>query len=175
MNRIRARLVSRAFWADALERAFATFVQAIAASGLVIGATTGVDGWMAVASVGGAAAIGSVIWSIVSIPGIDSGLPWWRAVLYRAGKTFLVTLAAALSVTGTSLLDFDWRSVLVTATIAALGAAGKNYLAPPVEVEAATVIYDAADGGAIADITTRRLGVAADELHVPLPPLISPE
>jgi len=136
LTRIINRLRSREFWADALERAGVTAVQAIAALGLVMPVTLAEVDWYTMVGVGLAPAAASVLWSTFSMPGVDAGLPWWQAIVYRSGKTFAVSLIGVLSVTAVNIFEIDWQQAVSAAAVAAIIAAGKSIIAPPIETAA---------------------------------------
>jgi|GEM_PF-3171999 len=133
MQSIINRLRSRAFWEEAGKRAASTAWTAVAALGLVAPATLADVDWYSVGGIGVAAAAGSTLWSLVSIPSPDSGLPWWQAIAYRASKTAIVSLAVVLSASATNVFEIDWGQALSAAVVTAMVSVGKNIATPPIE------------------------------------------
>jgi len=178
MTRIINRLRSREFWADALERAGATAVQAVAALGLVMPVTLLDVDWYTVGGVGIASGVGSVLWSLVSMPGVDAGLPWWQAIAYRAGKTFAVSLAAVLSTNAVNAFELDWSQAMSAAAVAALVAVGKNLATPPIETAATLTAFaytsDVTDDTMIQVTQTTPTGIVESHVVSAVPSVATP-
>jgi len=115
---LKTRLVSAAWWTDALRRAAYT---AIAIALPYFGGALIADvPWLVILSAAALGAVGSVLTSVAGLPeavGVD--LPWWLAAVERVVKTFAQALGAGL-VGAVLISDVDWAFVLQAAALAAL-------------------------------------------------------
>jgi hypothetical protein len=115
--------VERAGW-SAGQVFFATLLGGGAA------ATLGSLPWRYALTLGGSAAVASVVLTAVQYLTKATDLPFWADVVVRLAKTFLSSLAASFAATQIfNVTTFHWTAALNIAGLATLTALGKGLLA----------------------------------------------
>ncbi len=107
---MRAFITTRSWWQAAGTRAARTALAALAGSlGILLGGD--LRAVLLAGSIVALAVIGSLATSLAGLPELtDVALPWWKAALQRAARTFGQILAAAAT-SAALLSDITWAVV----------------------------------------------------------------
>jgi hypothetical protein len=117
---------------DFVERAGWSAGQVFFATLLSGGAAVAVGNlpWRYALTIGGSAAVASVVLTAIQYLAKATDLPYWADVVVRLAKTFLGSLAASFAATQVfNVTTFHWTAALNVAALATLTALGKGLLA----------------------------------------------
>lgn len=135
MRSIIHRLRSAEFWRSVAERAFANAWQALTGLAIIApGMALGDIDWRAAAGYSITAAVVALGFALVELPEPNSEHPA-LAVLWRAVRTYMAMLIAAIGSDAIDAFDLDWAQILLLPVVPTVLAVVKNLVAPPDEAQ----------------------------------------